>query len=152
MPGDAANSACYLVTEAALATASGRVTGGARNEDDQSQCGEVRYFASSAERPGSGSPRTTMFGVNSAAHAASRSAKTSPGATRSPGSISSALQRRNSRIANPHHFLPQIISEDDPDELRLDCVKLRVEHEPELGSFLALPVVTRERWAQTTVL
>src|ERR1700732_3904453 len=59
-------------------------------------CGDERSFGSSAERPGSGSPRTTMFGVNSAAHAVSRSAKTSPGAARNndtPGhmSVSSGL-------------------------------------------------------------
>jgi hypothetical protein len=38
----------------------------------------------------------------------------------------------------------QIISK-HPYELGLDCVKLRAEQEPELGSFLALPVVTRGR-------
>ena len=48
----------------------------------ESQFGDLRRFASSAERPGSGSPRTTMFGVHSAVHTASRSAKTSSGAAR----------------------------------------------------------------------
>jgi hypothetical protein len=60
------------------------------------QCGDLRRFASSAERPGSGSPRTAMFGVNSAVHIASRSAKTSAGAARNsaivcPSSVASTL-------------------------------------------------------------
>jgi hypothetical protein len=48
----------------------------------QNQHRDGRSFASSAERPGSGSPRTSMFGVSSAAHAACRSARTSLGAAR----------------------------------------------------------------------
>jgi hypothetical protein len=63
-----------------------------------SQCGDLRCFASRAERPGSGSPRTTMFGVNSALHAASRSAHTSSGAVRNSAtacltSVGSTLHR-----------------------------------------------------------
>jgi hypothetical protein len=45
----------------------------------------------------------------------------------------------------------QIISK-HPYELGLDCVKPRAEQEPELGSFLALPAVTRGREAQTAIL
>ena len=54
-----------------------------------------------------------MFGVSSAAHAVSRSAKTSPGAARNnaipcPMSLSSALHRRNPPIPNsPDHFFTQ---------------------------------------------
>jgi hypothetical protein len=63
----------------------------------QSQCGDLRRFASSAERPGSGSPRTIMFGVHSAVHADSRSAKTSSGTARRAiaysSSVVSKLQR-----------------------------------------------------------
>jgi hypothetical protein len=88
-----------------------------------------------------------MFGVNSAAHAASRSAKTSPGAARNsaivcPSSISSALNRRNARIPPPINSLTATISK-LPDELGLDCVKTRAEQEPELGGFLAVPVIAR---------
>jgi hypothetical protein len=79
-----------------------------------------------------------MFGVNSAAHAASRSAKTSPGAARNNAttSVSSALDRRNPRIPNsPDHFFTQSVFSKHPDELGLVCVKTRAEQEPELGIF-----------------
>src|ERR1700730_3206456 len=82
-----------------------------------------------------------MFGVNSAAHAVSRSAKTSPGASRNnaipcPTSVSSALHRRNPRIPNPpDHFFTQSVFSKHPDELGLVCVKTRAEQEPELGIF-----------------
>jgi hypothetical protein len=76
--------------------------------------GNMRCFASSAERPGSGSPRTTMFGVCSAAHAACRSAKTAPGAERNnevacPDSASSLLHRPNPRIPTPFISLSQLL-------------------------------------------
>jgi hypothetical protein len=88
-----------------------------------------------------------MFGVNSVAHAASRSAKTSLGGTRNsaivcPSSVSSTSHRRNPRIPDPHHFFNPTISK-HPDELGLDCVKSRARQEPELGGFLALPVIVR---------
>jgi hypothetical protein len=91
-----------------------------------SQGEDVRCFASNAERPGNGSPRTAMFGVNSAPHAASRSAKTSFGAARNiaivrPSSSSSALHFRNPRIPDPHQFFtPQY---QHSHEFGLDCVK-----------------------------
>ena len=80
-----------------------------------------------------------MFGVKFAAHAASRSAKTSPGAARNnaivcPSSVSSTLRRRIPRIPNPHYFFtPNYLKH--PDKLGLDCVKIRAKQEPELGSF-----------------
>ena len=88
-----------------------------------------------------------MFGVNSAAHAASRSAKTSPGAARNsaivcPSSISSALHRRNARIRSPINSLTPTICK-HPDEMGLDCVETRAGQEPELGDFLAPPVIAR---------
>src|SRR3984893_9332442 len=82
-----------------------------------------------------------MSGVNSAAHAVSRSAKTSPGAARNnaipcPTSVSFALHRRNPRIPNsPDHFFTQSVFSKHPDELGLVCVKTRAEQEPELGIF-----------------
>ena len=96
-----------------------------------------------------------MFGVNSAAHAASRSAKTSPGAARQIGivrssSFSSALHRRDPRILVPLFFAPNY--SEHPDELWLDCVKPRAEQQPELGSFLVLAVVTRDRVGAKAVL
>ena len=48
------------------------------------------FQMSNADRPGSGSPRTIMFGVHSATHAASRSAKTSPGAAHAAQADSSS--------------------------------------------------------------
>src|SRR6202011_2350051 len=82
-----------------------------------------------------------MFGVTSAAHAVSRSAKTSPGAARNnaiqcPMSVSSALHRRNPRIPNsPDHYLYPSAFSKHPNEMGLVCVKTRAEQEPELGIF-----------------
>ena len=88
-----------------------------------------------------------MFGVNSAAHAASRSAKTSSGAARNiaivwPSSVSSTLNRRNPRIPDPIISLTPAVSK-HLDELGLDCVKTRAAQVPELGGFLALPMIAR---------
>jgi hypothetical protein len=76
----------------------------------------LRNRASSAERPGSGSPRIVMFGVHSFAQAASRSAKTSCGACRNgaigcPGFVSSEFHLRNARITTPRRFcdFPSIV-------------------------------------------
>ena len=71
--------------------------------------GRFRNLASSAERPGSGSPRTAMFGVNSVAQAASRSAKTSCGACRNStigcaDFVSSEFHLRNARITTPRRL------------------------------------------------
>src|ERR1700731_2024436 len=109
-----------------------------------SQCGDERYFASSAERPGSGSPRIIMFGVNSAAHAASRSAKTSAGAARNSAIVCEppSLPRSTAEIRaclTPILFAPTISKH--PDELRLDCVKIQAAEEPKLDGFLAPSVV-----------
>jgi ABC transporter substrate binding protein len=80
-----------------------------------------------------------MFGVNSAAHAASRSAKTSRGAVRNstivcPSSVFSVSHRP--RILAPHHLLSSISKR--PDQLRLDCVKIQAGQDPKRGDLLAL--------------
>ena len=88
-----------------------------------------------------------MFGVNSAAHAAFRSAK----------NFGRCRTKHRDRVPklrlfpapplkythlHPHHFFTPTISK-HPDELGLDCVKTRAWQEPELGDFLARPVVAR---------
>ena len=94
--------------------------------------GDGRFFASSAERPGNGSPRTAMFGVCSTLQALSRSAQTSRGAVRasttvSPSSVTSASQRRDPRISNPPSLAK--LSAKRLARLRLDCVRTRAKQD-----------------------
>jgi hypothetical protein len=54
-----------------------------------------------------------------------------------------AAPPKSTHRQSPHSFAPNISNH--PDELGLHCVKPRAEQEPELGRFLALPVVARDR-------
>ena len=65
-----------------------------------SQCGDARNFASNADRPGSGSPRTIMFGAQCGRAAASR-------ASRRNASLSGITSNRGARDDVPAYARPR---------------------------------------------